>query len=138
MWTRSATPVRSSSHDPRSLYRIPKGTYHTGLGLGRSSRAAQVRYAQSCCQRNQYFQELHPDERKQFRNIDILTSMSRESPEKSPAHCLSDAESSPDAEEPGAVDEVGSLVAKLAGAQPRWFSNCYQTPTAHLGSKTPL
>ena len=32
----------------------------------------QIRYAHACCQQNQYYQELHPDQRKQFSNIDIL------------------------------------------------------------------
>ncbi|CAE7740577.1 eag [Symbiodinium sp. CCMP2456] len=37
-----------------------------------------VRYARDCCQKSQYFQELHPDQSKQFENVDILTATSAE------------------------------------------------------------
>jgi len=38
----------------------------------------QIRYARDCCQKSQYFQELHPDQSKQFENIDILTAVTSE------------------------------------------------------------
>ncbi|CAE7870872.1 eag [Symbiodinium necroappetens] len=38
----------------------------------------EVRHARDCCQKSRYYQELHPDQSKQFENIDILTANSAE------------------------------------------------------------